>query len=697
MFTRKQIEEIAAKLADLAIKDSQFNNINKPLNGSENLPVLQDGENRLMTLSDLVNLIIGDEDRQYIKCILNIECLTSNATIEIKGQGQEDFTRQDTYTAYYGEIVDVRISAEGYDTWQEVVTMTQDHIIIVSLNEKGSGSGPTQDSYYVRVINTQGAQITLNGSPVSSGSVNYFIAGDDIDIIVSKPGFITEPRYIKGIDRNYDIPIDLDEEEETPQDTPYIRFNQELVNLDTDGNIVGDNNVRILSNCTWAIAAQDSPSKESTEDDYNAVEVPDEITVPLGEERNIVEDEQDMGKIFTSKDPSIARVVNNKVEGVSEGTTEIETYDAATGTYLGKSTTTVKDSSDIVEPESIQVDPEYIKLTPDKTTATIKATVLPANADQTVYWTVGYSRYLSVSPTGVITKGREAGSTYVMAYTGDRKIKAKCIVDVELGGTFVTSVTPTSVEIPACVETDSDYPVIRYVKSDKGGTSTGVQISAINMPVNVAKDITDNQFTLCIPENLANDRYITVEVYGKETGDKGQKITVHQAASSKSSGFVGGNTAHYYANASSGADSGHAGYAEPYTGSGAMYFKCGFGRQMNVLADAEISDSWIHLDLTKVDFHDLYGYTAAQQMEYRKTGKIDGKVPDFSGKGYTVAYYVIVNCDVNTTGQARTGTITLPGYNPDTVIIDDPTEMDPEHWRAIQDDNPLIFTITQDA
>ena len=58
MFTKKQIDEIAAKLADLAVKDSEFHILKKPLNGSENVPLLQDGENRLMTLPDLINLLV---------------------------------------------------------------------------------------------------------------------------------------------------------------------------------------------------------------------------------------------------------------------------------------------------------------------------------------------------------------------------------------------------------------------------------------------------------------------------------------------------------------------------------------------------------------------------------------------------------------------------------------------------------------
>ena len=288
MFTKKQIEEIAAKLAELAIKDSQFNDIVKPLNGSESLPLIQDGENRLMTLPDLVNLIIGEEDRQYIKCILDISCQTENAIIEIKGQGEVDYTQQSTYSAYYGEIVDVRVSADGYDTWQDVVTMTQDHTVVVALNKSGGETPTPETTYWMRITNSQGAKITLNRTEIVPGSKYYFSAGTVVDVNVTLAGF--NP-YVNSytMDRDWDIPVELTESSSTP-DEPYLYFENDTVTIQSNG---GSNTVKLLSNIDWEITASE-PYKEEEEgggvepeDQPVDVELPSSIEVYVGEVADI--------------------------------------------------------------------------------------------------------------------------------------------------------------------------------------------------------------------------------------------------------------------------------------------------------------------------------------------------------------------------------------------------------------------------
>ena len=296
MFTKKQIEEIAAKLAELAIKDSQFNDIVKPLNGSESLPLIQDGENRLMTLPDLVNLIIGEEDRQYIKCILDISCQTENAIIEIKGQGKVDYTQQSTYSAYYGEIVDVRVSAEGYDTWQDVVTMTQDHTVVVALNKSGGEApGPEQETHWIMITNSQGAKITLNRTEIVESSKYYFSADSTVDVVVSLEGYQSfVDTYL--MDRNRTIPVSLQKKSSKPDD-PYLYFKEDTATIRSDGDRV---TVDLLSNIDWVITASepykedeeggDTPSPEpSPSPDETPVDtdLPREITVYQGETQDI--------------------------------------------------------------------------------------------------------------------------------------------------------------------------------------------------------------------------------------------------------------------------------------------------------------------------------------------------------------------------------------------------------------------------
>lgn len=288
MFTRKQIEEIAAKLADLAIKDSQFKNVGKPLNGSEGLPVIQDGENKLMTLSDLINLITGDEDKQYIKCVLSVNCRTNNAIIEIKGQNDSSFIQRATYNAYYGEIVDVRITADNYDTWQGAITMTQDHTLTISLNKTGSATPtPTPvESYYVRVTNTQGARIELNGTQVSSGSINYFTAGETVSLKVTLTGYDSEIRSLQ-MNKNYDLPIDLSKSS-SEGDGSFIHFIDENRTISADGETI---TTSISSNTSWEITASEVYNKEEGEEDPETqpadIEI-DDMTLFIGEEKDII-------------------------------------------------------------------------------------------------------------------------------------------------------------------------------------------------------------------------------------------------------------------------------------------------------------------------------------------------------------------------------------------------------------------------
>jgi len=288
MFTRKQIEEIAAKLADLAIKDSQFKNVGKPLNGSEGLPVIQDGENKLMTLSDLINLITGGEDKQYIKCVLSVNCRTNNAIVEIKGQNDSGFIQRTTYNAYYGEIVDVRITADNYDTWQGAITMTQDHALVISLNKTGSATPtPTPvESYYVRITNTQGARIELNGTQVSSGSINYFTAGETVSLKVTLTGYDSDIRSLT-MNKNYDLPIELTKSS-SEGDGPFIHFIDENRTISADGETV---TTSISSNTSWEITASEVYNKEEGEEDPDTqpadIEI-DDMTLFIGEEKDII-------------------------------------------------------------------------------------------------------------------------------------------------------------------------------------------------------------------------------------------------------------------------------------------------------------------------------------------------------------------------------------------------------------------------
>lgn len=284
-FTKSQIEEIARRLALITKRDSELPDAEIPLDESEKVPIIQyiplvqDYENRLLSLADLRSLVLADHDQTAIACRLNVTCNTDGATVRIKGSVRT------SYIGYYGEMVDVIITAEGYDAWFGVITMTQEHTLVVSLNEHGGGPGPVVSNYQVKITNSQGAIITINGSSVASGSVNYFSSGSSVSILVSKEGYDPWSYETASIAEDIIKTITLPAQDPEERDKPYIRFGTTSVTGQPAGMLV---KVQLKSNIDWVLSGLDSPVPDESEDDYNAMELPDSITVPVGGESNII-------------------------------------------------------------------------------------------------------------------------------------------------------------------------------------------------------------------------------------------------------------------------------------------------------------------------------------------------------------------------------------------------------------------------
>ena len=269
MFTRKQIEEIAVKLADLSIKDSQFDDVNTLFNGSESVPILQDNQNRLLSFAELVSIVRQSEDTGLIKCVLTVNCSTAGAVVKING------SRTTTATVSWGSMVDVEISADGYITWYGVLTMTQNHTLNIALSEKyEEETTPVATTCVVQITNNQGAQITINGSQVASGSRNVFDKGSKVRIIVSGYGYETEDTGVFTLNDDFIETIDLNEASVKDTD-PFLRFStNDEVFLPASGDAV--TSVSVESNVNWAITTKEveRPQEEgSGGDDEEPVEI----------------------------------------------------------------------------------------------------------------------------------------------------------------------------------------------------------------------------------------------------------------------------------------------------------------------------------------------------------------------------------------------------------------------------------------
>lgn len=296
-FTKSDIEEIARRIAVTTKRDSDLPDADIPLNDTERVPLIQyiplvqDYENRLLSLADLRSLVLADTDQTSIGCALTVNCSTEGAEVSIKGE------QRTSYTGHYGEMVDVIITADGYDTWIGVVTLTQNHTLIIALNKSGGEApGPEQETYWIKVTNTQGAKITLNGTQVASGSINTFSAGATVDVVVSLEGY---GPFVDSypMDRNWTIPVSLTKKSSEPEE-PFLYFKEDAATIPSDGGRV---TVDLLSNIDWVITASepyrkddeeggDTPSPEpspSPEDTPVDTDLPSEMTVYQGETQDI--------------------------------------------------------------------------------------------------------------------------------------------------------------------------------------------------------------------------------------------------------------------------------------------------------------------------------------------------------------------------------------------------------------------------
>lgn len=291
MFTRKQIEEIAAKLADLSVKDSQFSNASI-INGSEKVPILQNDQNRLISFGHLVSLIRESEDTSSLPCKLTVKCNTANSVIRING------VIRTTYNGHYGEMLDVQVSASGYVTWFGVISLIDTHTITVPLTavgEGGSGGGGGSDSggscpcgdkcvcwkdyddddegggggdvdpsqtYTVRVLNPSGgASLIINNDPSKNvfDRSYEFAGGSRVVINVTKPGYIPYSNVIRSINQNYVINVDDFLEEIDTQETKILTFTNPHIVFEAEGDLNAQTQVSTNSYISWEIRGENLP------------------------------------------------------------------------------------------------------------------------------------------------------------------------------------------------------------------------------------------------------------------------------------------------------------------------------------------------------------------------------------------------------------------------------------------------------
>lgn len=306
MFTIQQIQEIARKLSSMCKKDSDFKPISfwKSLSKKDSIAFVKDGENRSMTLDQLytfvrqnINSDIGDalqriaaleekankieQDIQAInntinslistinykfasidksledintalsilttKYTLTVNPVTPDATVTING------IVQTSMQVTNGSIVNVKVSADGYKTYEEFILVDKDMVITPELQKE-------EVTFSITTIPTD-CVVKLNG--VARTSINI-IKGSSVNWEVSKSGYITKSGSTI-VTENTSMQVSLDVIGEGK-----INFTINVISpLDAVVTINGETTDSIIvdknSEVTWSVEAPHYESKNGTQ------------------------------------------------------------------------------------------------------------------------------------------------------------------------------------------------------------------------------------------------------------------------------------------------------------------------------------------------------------------------------------------------------------------------------------------------
>lgn len=306
MFTIQQIQEIARKLSSMCKKDSDFRPISfwESLSKKDSIAFVKDGENRSMTLDQLytfvrqnINSDIGDalqritaleekvnkieQDIQVINTTINSLISTVNYKFASIDKSLEDInTALSILTTKYtltvnpvtpdatvtingivqtsmqvtnGSTVNVKVSADGYKTYEEFILVDKDITITPELQKE-------EVTFSITTIPTD-CVVELNG--VARNSINI-VKGSSVNWEVSKSGYITKSGSII-VTENTSMQVSLDVIGEGK-----INFTINVIspldavvtiNGETTNSIIVDKN----SEVTWSVEAPHYESKNGTQ------------------------------------------------------------------------------------------------------------------------------------------------------------------------------------------------------------------------------------------------------------------------------------------------------------------------------------------------------------------------------------------------------------------------------------------------
>ena len=280
--------------------------------------------------------------------------------------------------------------------------------------------------------------ITLTADPANANVYTFEMPGEDVTIT---PAFTAVNYTVTDYSDTNGNKVEADKDTATIGKTVSLTVTPAAGYKLKDGSLKvtsGTNEVTVTDNAFTMPAGNVTVSAEFEAIEAASVSIPETLSVLTGKTNTLtaeVTPADALNKTVTwkSADTTIATVdTKGVVTGVKAGTTTI-TATTANGKVSNVCTVTVTDEE--VKTESITVDKTAVELTVGDT-ATVKATVNPANSTDAVVWSVKDSKVATVNG-GVIT-AVAPGTTTVTVTSGEKS--AEVAVTVKAKTVAVTSV-----------------------------------------------------------------------------------------------------------------------------------------------------------------------------------------------------------------------------------------------------------------
>lgn len=299
MFTIQQIQEIARRLSSISKKDSDFKPLDtwKSLNGQDYIAFVKDGTNRTISIDQLytyvrqnINSDIGNAferitaletavqqlgttlntfirntnthltsldnsinsinevlSKLTTKYTITVMPVTPNATVFING------VRQNSMKVTSGSTVNVKVSAEGYDTYEEFILVEGDITLNPELNQ-------SQVTFTIDASPSDSV-VRLNGVVRRSITVTR---GTLVNWEVSREGYITKSGS-ETVETSYTLPVTL-----AAIGSDEVNFTINVISpSDATVTINGAQNNTVVvkkgSQVTWSVEAPHYVSQDGSE------------------------------------------------------------------------------------------------------------------------------------------------------------------------------------------------------------------------------------------------------------------------------------------------------------------------------------------------------------------------------------------------------------------------------------------------